>query len=77
MAEVEDILQKQSLGSVLQERCPKIFRKSYKRTRLQEPFFFEKKKKVSGCSPATSFKKGLMHRFFSVKCLNFLGTASS
>ena len=68
----EDILQKQSLGRVLQERCSEIFGKSYWKTRVQEPFF---KKKVSGCRSATLFEKRLMHRFFSEKFLNFFRTA--
>ena len=65
----EDILQKQSLGRVLQERCSE---KSYWKTRVQEPFF---KKKVSGCRSATLFEKRLMHRLFSEKFLNFFRTA--
>ena len=32
-------------------------------------------KKVSGCRPATLFKKRLMHRFFSVKFLDFFRAA--
>ena len=52
--------------------CSKIFGKAYRKTRVQEPFF---KKIISGCRPATLFKKRLMHRFFSVKLLNFFKTA--
>ena len=32
-------------------------------------------KKFSGCRPTTLFKKRLMQRFFSVKCLNLFRTA--
>ena len=58
----KDILQKESPGRVLQERCSKIFGKTYWKTRVQRPF----SKEVSGCRPATLFKKRLMQRFFSV-----------
>ena len=34
----KDILQKQSPGRFLQERCSKIFGKAYRGTRVQEPF---------------------------------------
>ena len=34
----EDILQKQSLGRVLQENCSKIFGKAYRKTHVKEPF---------------------------------------
>ena len=57
-----DILQKESPGRVLQERCSKIFGKTYWKTRVQRPF----SKEVSGCRPATLFEKRLMQRFFSV-----------
>ena len=34
----EDILQKQSLGRVLQESCSKIFGKAYRKTHVKQPF---------------------------------------
>ena len=57
-----DILQKESPGRVLQERCFKMFGKTYWKTRVQRPF----PKEVSDCRPATLFEKKLMQRFFSV-----------
>ena len=53
----EDILQKQSFGRVLQERCSKIFGKAYKKTRVQELF----SKRFSVRRLATLFKKRLIN----------------
>ena len=39
----EDILQKQSLGRVLQKRCSKILDKVYRKTLAKEPFLKKKK----------------------------------
>ena len=58
----KDILQKESPGRVLQERCSEMFGKTYWKTRVQRPF----SKEVSGCRPATLFEKRFMQRFFSV-----------
>ena len=46
MAEIDvkkqdNILQKQSLGRVLQESCSKIFGKAYRKTHVKEPFFLK------------------------------------
>ena len=56
----KDILQKESPGRVLQEKCSKIFGKTYWKIRVQRPF----SKNVSGCRPATLFEERLMQRFF-------------
>ena len=42
-----------------------------KNLHIQEAFLRE----VSGCRPATLFKKRLVYRFLSVKSLNFFRTA--
>ena len=57
-----DILQKESPGRVLQERCSKIFGKTYWKTRAQRLF----SKEVSGYRPATLFEKRPMQRLFFV-----------
>ena len=56
----KDILQKESPGRVLQERCSKILGKTHRKTLVQEPF----SKNVPGCRPATLFEKRLMQKFF-------------
>ena len=61
----------ESPGRVLQEKRSKIFGKTYRKTRVQELF----SKKVSGCRPATLFKKRLMQKFFSVALLKLFRTA--
>ena len=55
----KDILQKESTGRVLQERCSKIFDKTYWKTIVQRPF----SKKFSGCRPAILFEERLMQKF--------------
>ena len=57
-----DILQKESPGRVLQERCCKMFGKTCWKTRVKRPF----SKEFSSFRPATLFEKRLMQRFFSV-----------
>ena len=49
----KNILQKESPGRVLQERCAKIFGKTYRKTREHEPF----SKNISGCWPPIFFWK--------------------
>ena len=67
----KDILQKESPGRVLQEMCSKIFSKTYRKTRVQEPLL----KRVPGCKPATLIEKRLMRKFFSMISFKLFRTA--
>ena len=55
----KNILKKESPGRVLQEKCSKLFGKTFWKTRVQRHF----SKKISGYKPATLFEERLMKRF--------------